>query len=169
MNFKKRRVRVGGFRGLPAASRALVDRMTREPLLAGFRPVEQCNLEYDPARGSAIDPHLDDSWLWGEHLVTINLLSDTVLTLTLDQGWGDMQGQVRVAVPVPRRGLVVLYGEARHRWKHAVHRRDVRSRRVCSTFRELSPEFLEGGEQEQLGLELLDIALSFRGVPIPHL
>ncbi|XP_072550083.1 alpha-ketoglutarate-dependent dioxygenase alkB homolog 4 [Salminus brasiliensis] len=167
VNFKKQRIRLGGFSGLPAASHKLVDRMTREPLLAGFRPVEQCNLDYDPKRGSAIDPHLDDSWLWGEHLVTINLLSDTVLTMSLDKGWGDMdQGEVRVAVNLPRRCLIVLYGEARHRWKHAIHRKDIQSRRVCSTFRELSAEFIKGGKQERLGSELLDVALSFNGVPI---
>ncbi|XP_036435776.1 alpha-ketoglutarate-dependent dioxygenase alkB homolog 4 [Colossoma macropomum] len=169
VNFKKQRIRLGGFSGLPAVSQKLVDRMTKEPLLAGFRPVEQCNLDYDPKRGSAIDPHLDDSWLWGEHLVTINLLSDTVVTMSLDEGWGEMdQGGVRVAVNLPRRCLIVLYGEARHRWKHAIHRKDIQSRRVCSTFRELSAEFLEGGEQEKLGLELLDIASSFKGVPISN-
>lgn len=35
------------------------------PILEDFRPVEQCNLDYSPERGSAIDPHLDDAWLWG--------------------------------------------------------------------------------------------------------
>uniref|UniRef100_A0A8C1ZEQ9 AlkB homolog 4, lysine demthylase n=1 Tax=Cyprinus carpio TaxID=7962 RepID=A0A8C1ZEQ9_CYPCA len=167
VNFKKHRVRVGNFTGLPAISRQLVDRMSKAPQLASFKPVEQCNLDYDRLRGSAIDPHLDDSWLWGEHLVTINLLSDTVLTMSLDQGWGDMgDGEVRVAVPLPRRSLIVLYGEARHRWKHAIHRKDIQGRRVCSTFRELSEEFLQGGEQEKLGSELLDIALSFKGIPL---
>ncbi|XP_039518457.1 alpha-ketoglutarate-dependent dioxygenase alkB homolog 4 [Pimephales promelas] len=167
VNFKKRRVRVGDFTGLPAISRHLVDRMSKAPQLASFKPVEQCNLDYDPERGSAIDPHLDDSWLWGEHLVTINLLSDTVLTMSLDGGWGDVEhGEVRVAVPLPRRSLVVLYGEARHRWKHAIHRKDIHGRRVCCTFRELSAEFLQGGEREKLGSELLDLALSFKGAPL---
>lgn len=141
--------------------------MRRTPLLASFKPVEQCNLDYDPVRGSAIDPHLDDSWLWGEHLVTINLLSDTVLTMSLNQGWGDVDtGEARVAVHLPQRSLVVLFGEARHRWKHAICRKDVHGRRVCSTFRELSAEFLPGGEQEKLGSELLDIALKFKGTPL---
>ncbi|KAI7813518.1 alpha-ketoglutarate-dependent dioxygenase alkB homolog 4 [Triplophysa rosa] len=167
VNFKKQKVRAGDFTGLPAVSCCLVDRMRQKPLLASFKPVEQCNLDYDPIRGSAIDPHLDDSWLWGEHLVTINLLSNTVLTMSLDQGWEDMDtGEVRVAVHLPRRSLVVLFGEARHRWKHAICRNDVHGRRVCSTFRELSAEFLPGGEQEKLGSELLDIALKFKGTPL---
>ncbi|XP_074528616.1 alpha-ketoglutarate-dependent dioxygenase alkB homolog 4 [Halichoeres trimaculatus] len=168
VNFKKRKVRVGGFSGLPALSQKLVLRMHQEPSLAGFQPVEQCNLDYNPQRGSAIDPHLDDSWLWGERLVTINMLSDTTLTMSLDQGLPELglAEEVRVAVRLPRRSLVVLHGEARHRWKHAIHREDVHERRVCSTYRELSAEFLPGGQQAEVGAQLLNIALSFKGTPI---
>lgn len=141
--------------------------MNTEPLLADFHPVEQCNLEYSPERGSAIDPHLDDSWLWGERLVTLNLLSDTIITMSIDQGCGDMdRGEIRVAVNIPRRSLFVMYGEARHQWKHAIYREHIHSRRVCSTFRELTDEFLTGGEQEKLGSELLDVASNFNGVPV---
>ena len=168
VNFKKRKVRAGDFSGLPALSQKLVLRMQREPSLAGFQPVEQCNLDYHPQRGSAIDPHLDDSWLWGERLVTINMLSDTTLTLSLEQGLPELglAEEVHVAVRLPHRSLVVLHGEARHRWKHAIHRWDVHERRVCSTYRELSAEFLSGGQQAELGAQLLNIALSFQGTPV---
>ncbi|MED6282895.1 hypothetical protein CHARACLAT_003133 [Characodon lateralis] len=168
VNFKKRKVRVADFNGLPALSQKLVLRMQQEPNLEGFMPVEQCNLDYHPQRGSAIDPHLDDSWLWGERLVTINMLSDTVLTMSLEQGlpeW-ELTGEVHVAVRLPRRCLVVLYGEARHRWKHAIHREDILERRVCSTYRELSAEFLPAGQQAELGDELLNIAFTFKGTPV---
>uniref|UniRef100_A0A1A7W8E8 AlkB, alkylation repair homolog 4 n=1 Tax=Iconisemion striatum TaxID=60296 RepID=A0A1A7W8E8_9TELE len=168
VNFKKRKVRVADFTGLPALSQKLVLRMQQDPNLAGFQPVEQCNLDYDPQRGSAIDPHLDDSWLWGERLVTINMLSETVLTMSLEQGLPELglSEEVQVAVRLPRRCLVVLYGEARHKWKHAIHRKDIHERRVCSTYRELSAEFLLGGKQAKLGAELLSTALSFRGTPV---
>ncbi|XP_053187197.1 alpha-ketoglutarate-dependent dioxygenase alkB homolog 4 [Scomber japonicus] len=173
VNFKKKKVRFAGFSGLPASSRDLVLRMQRDPSLADFRPVEQCNLDYHPERGSAIDPHLDDSWLWGERLVTVNMLSDTVLTMSLRQcGLHDdgpteeEEEEVHVAVRLPRRCLVVLFGEARHRWKHAIHRTDVQQRRVCSTYRELSQEFLPGGQREETGAQLLHTALSFTGTPV---
>ncbi|XP_061596360.1 alpha-ketoglutarate-dependent dioxygenase alkB homolog 4 [Cololabis saira] len=167
VNFKKKKVRVGDFSGLPPLSQKLVLRMQQEPSLSGFQPVEQCNLDYHPLRGSAIDPHLDDSWLWGERLVTVNLLSDTTLTMSLEEGLPEagQSREVRVAVRLPRRSLVVLDGEARHRWKHAIHREDIHERRVCSTFRELSAEFLRGGNQEELGTQLLRTASSFRGTP----
>ena len=174
MNFKKRKVRLEGFQGLPASSRALVERMVQQPILEGFQPVEQCNLDYHPGRGSSIDPHLDDSWLWGERLVTVNMLSESVLTMSLpavqalELRLGSLETinhednpEVQVAIRLPRRSLLVLYGEARHKWKHAIHRSDVLARRLCSTYRELSTEFLPGGLQAEVGLRLLDVALSF--------
>lgn len=168
VNFKKKKVHVGRFSGLPAASRRLVLRMQQERTLVDFQPVEQCNLDYRPERGSAIDPHLDDSWLWGERLVTLNMLSDTTLTMSLERGLPEagLAQEVQVAVRLPRRSLVALSGVARHRWKHAVHRKDIRCRRVCSTFRELAAEFLPGGAQGDLGAQLLRIARSFSGTPL---
>ena len=58
--------------------------MRASDVLGDFEPVELCNLEYLPQRGAAIVAHKDDTWLWGERLVTVNLLSDTVYTMTLD-------------------------------------------------------------------------------------
>lgn len=160
------------------------------PILEDFRPVEQCNLDYCPERGSAIDPHLDDTWLWGERLVSLNLLSSTVLSMSREapgslllclapSGFPEalVEGvmapsrsvlcqEVEVAIPLPRRSLFVLSGAARHQWKHAIHRRHIEARRVCATFRELSAEFCPGGKQQELGQELLQISLSFQGRPM---
>ncbi|KAM8991657.1 alpha-ketoglutarate-dependent dioxygenase alkB homolog 4 [Ara ararauna] len=208
VNFKKQRLKAGSFTGLPSFSKKIVAQMEACSVLGGFLPVEQCNLDYMPERGSAIDPHFDDWWLWGERLVSLNLLSETVLSMSCDsedsiqlfptsskenrelnppgsftqtppcQNPGEEgpngtlspqlvpSWEVTVAVPLPRRCLVVLYGEARYRWKHAIHRRHIQRRRICITFRELSEEFSAGGRHEELGKELLGIALSFQGRPV---
>uniref|UniRef100_A0A8C5M6J4 AlkB homolog 4, lysine demethylase n=1 Tax=Leptobrachium leishanense TaxID=445787 RepID=A0A8C5M6J4_9ANUR len=205
VNFKKQKLKVGTFTGLPSFSQALWQRMKQHVVLEGFLPVEQCNLDYDSERGSAIDPHFDDSWLWGERLVSLNLLSSTVLTMTCDSPAsvqlmpiGNPRTElniitdfkphhcssrtltqsasqeklhpktiplrdVEVAICLPQRSLVVLYGEARHKWKHAILRDHISHRRVCSTFRELSAEFSLGGKEESLGQMLLQIALGFQG------
>ncbi|KAM4796858.1 alpha-ketoglutarate-dependent dioxygenase alkB homolog 4 [Rhinophrynus dorsalis] len=205
VNFKKQKLKVGNFTGLPHFTKVLWQRMKQHAVLEGFLPVEQCNLDYNSERGSSIDPHFDDSWLWGERLVSLNLLSSTVLTMTSDsmeslqlmavlqQGSesnaigvnsslannvniahcspvkGKCQtelvqySEVEVAICLPRRSLVVLHGEARYKWKHAIHREHIEERRVCSTFRELSAEFSPGGKQEELGQMLLQIALGFQG------
>ncbi|XP_054857375.1 alpha-ketoglutarate-dependent dioxygenase alkB homolog 4 [Eublepharis macularius] len=220
VNFKKHKLKVAGFSGLPKFSRDFVTRMKNHSTLAGFSPVEQCNLDYDPKRGSAIDPHWDDWWLWGERLVSLNLLSSTVLSMSCDSEgnlqlfpaflskkeqmhgsgspavpqshhqptsfmptkrlentveWGTDYSSstklvppkdITVAVHLPRRSLVVLYGPARYVWKHAIYRNRITSRRICVTFRELSEEFSHGGEQAEVGRKLLDIALTFQGTPV---
>ena len=76
VNFKRRNLKLGSFCGLPPFSRLLVERMRGlVDTLADFTPVELCNLDYQPERGAHIEAHRDDSWLWGERLVTVNLLS----------------------------------------------------------------------------------------------
>ncbi|KAM8797411.1 alpha-ketoglutarate-dependent dioxygenase alkB homolog 4 [Eudromia elegans] len=208
VNFKKQRLKAGSFIGLPSFSKKIVAQMKDYSVLDGFLPVEQCNLDYMPERGSAIDPHFDDWWLWGERLVSLNLLSKTVLSMSCDsedsiqlypvfskeKGESSPLGcltqtsarensskgriscapsprlvpskEVTVAIHLPRRSLVVLYGDARYRWKHAIYRKHIERRRVCVTFRELSAEFSAGGRHEELGKELLGIALSFQGRPV---
>ncbi|XP_068945546.1 alpha-ketoglutarate-dependent dioxygenase alkB homolog 4 isoform X1 [Petaurus breviceps papuanus] len=199
VNFRKQKLKPGSFDGLPSFSREIVQRMGAYPILEKFLPVEQCNLDYHPERGSAIDPHLDDSWLWGERLVSLNLLSPTVLSMSRDSGeilqllsvtpqgtrssvpsdtkMGDPEDaqstrravpcdHVEVAIHLPARSLLVLFGAARYQWKHAIHRQHIESHRICATFRELSAEFCPGGKQGELGQELLEIALSFQGKPV---
>ncbi|XP_055462589.1 alpha-ketoglutarate-dependent dioxygenase alkB homolog 4 isoform X1 [Psammomys obesus] len=190
VNFRKQKLRMAGFQGLPRFSQKVVQRMGLYPGLEDFQPVEQCNLDYSPERGSAIDPHLDDAWLWGERLVTLNLLSATVVSMASeapgslllssdpsvgpDTSEGNIMTpsrtvscqEVEVAISVPCRSLLMLTGPARHQWTHAIHRRHIKARRVCITFRELSGAFLPGGQQEEVGQELLRAALSFQGRPV---
>ena len=129
--------------------------------MADFEPVELCNLDYRPERGAAIDPHMDDTWVWGERLVTLNLLSDTILTFTTDTT------PHRVEIHMPRRSLVIVRGMARYHWQHSIQRRHVTSRRVAVTLRELSEEFLPGGQSyETLGKNLLATAALYTGHPV---
>ncbi len=163
VNFKRRKLKLGAFTGLPAFSRPLVERMRRNSAneLLNFDPVELCNLEYLPERGSAITPHRDDSWLWGERLVTVTLLSHTILTFSPSPS----QPLLEIHVPLPRRSLVIVRGLARHSWLHAIHRRHVVSRRLGITLRELSEEFLAGGGEEEVGRCVLEVASRFDGLP----
>ncbi|KAI0227570.1 Alkylated DNA repair protein alkB-like protein 4 [Lamellibrachia satsuma] len=158
VNFKKHKLKMSVFSGMPSLSRMLVDRMSQHSVLSGFVPVELCNLEYTPERGSSIDPHFDDFWIWGDRLVTLNLLSATVHTMTMDSLPG-----IEVAVALPRRCLVVVGGDARYKWKHGIHRFDITSRRLAMTFRELPPAYLSGGEHAEVGAELVARSLTFNG------
>ena len=130
------------------------------PLLTDFTPVELCNLDYDPVRGSAIDPHTDDTWLWGERLITINLLSHTYLSFTYPHC------SVTVHVPLPRLSVVIVTGMARHVWHHSIDRRNIIGRRVAITMRELGGEFLPGKKDEEMGRQLIETAKQFCGTPV---
>lgn len=158
VNFKRRKVKLGHFSGLPSFSGLLVERVRAEVECMGdFTPVELCNLDYLPERGAAIDPHMDDSWIWGERLVTLNLLSHSILTFTRNDG--PTHSLQQVEVHMPRRSLVVVSGTARFQWQHGIQRSHVTSRRVAITLRELSAEFSPGGANYRpLGQSLLETA-----------
>lgn len=164
VNFKRKKIKSDVFTGLPDFSRVLYKRMKSTDILKDFEPVEQCNLEYLPERGSSIDPHFDDFWLWGERLVTLNLGSDTILCMTSSD-----YPDISVHVPLFRNSLIVVYGPARHAWMHGIHRCDITEKRLAITYRELSAEFQAGGKKEQVGQNLLDIALTFDGVSVGSL
>lgn len=71
----------GAFRGFPEYSKFVQERFKQVSLLEDFQTIEQCSLEYSPDKGASIDPHIDDCWIWGERVVTVNCLSDSILTL----------------------------------------------------------------------------------------
>ncbi len=173
VNFKRKKVKLGSFNGLPSFSKLLLDRMlSTVPQLDNFKPVELCNLEYTPHRGSSINPHSDDSWLWGERLVTLNLLTSTLLTFSTPSHpthshIPSPSQYVELHVPLPRRSLLIVSGPARHTWHHSIKRDNIASRRIAVTLRELTPEFLSGGRSyDSVGHGLLEIAQRFDGQPI---
>ncbi|CAL1676118.1 unnamed protein product [Lasius platythorax] len=183
-NFKKRKLRLGVFDGFPKTTQFVQSKFEEIPLLHGFRTVEQCSLEYDPERGASIDPHIDDCWIWGERIVTVNILGDSVLTMTpyrgpitrynldcvsnynsiLEKGIRDntqidIDDNVVVRLPMPARSLMILYGPARYQWEHSVLRQDITSRRVCLAYRELTPPYLENGGHHEEASEILSIKI----------
>ncbi|CAH8493986.1 unnamed protein product [Schistosoma turkestanicum] len=190
VNFKRQKVQIGEFSGLPAYSKFLITRyndLIKEKSTSlhhpEFLPVELCNLEYKSDRGACIVPHYDDSWLWGNRLVTVNLSGDTYLTFTLPtndivdgishelkriQSYvpNISRGSFCVRVPLNRRSLVVVSGPARYIWQHEIRSSDIPTRRIAMTFRELSSIFSPGSnnmtDEQTFGKKLLEIASMYR-------
>jgi len=118
-NFKKRKLKLDAFTGFPAYLQPILSKFDSHPILADYHTVEQCNLEYDPSRGSAIDPHFDDFWIWGERLLTLSLGSQTFLTMSLPGEEAKPRvGEQRAALAAKRRG------EAEKRWTEFAARYD---------------------------------------------
>ncbi|XP_026742578.1 alpha-ketoglutarate-dependent dioxygenase alkB homolog 4 [Trichoplusia ni] len=196
-NFKKKKIAVGKFDGFPEFSKYLQERFDTIDLLKSYDVIEQCSLEYDPSKGASIDPHIDDCWVWGERIVTVNCLSDSVLTMTsfkddikkynlfcaqeygpavspeskvtlgkgveqtaYDASKSVLSDDLIIRIPMPRRSLLVIYGEPRYHWEHCVLREDITSRRVCIAYREFTPPYLHGDHQD-IGNTIRNIAKVF--------
>ncbi|CAH8526862.1 unnamed protein product [Schistosoma guineensis] len=122
VNFKRQKVQIGGFDGLPAYPRFLITRYNdlikeSKSLRPEFLPVELCNLEYKSDRGACIVPHYDDSWLWGDRLVTVNLSGATYLAFTLPtadvvDGINHEFQRVQSCVPNVSRGSKAVFCQA---------------------------------------------------------
>lgn len=66
-----------------------------------------------------------------------------------------------VRIPMPQRSLLVLYGPARYDWEHGILREDIPSRRVCITYRELTPTYLQCGPKAEVGEAILQAGKVF--------
>ena len=74
----------------------------------------------------------------------------------------DGQGEPCVVrIPLPRRSLLVLYGQPRYKWEHCILRRDITSRRIVIAYREFTPTYLPNGAEESKGKDILAKAQQF--------
>jgi len=182
-NFKKRKINGTTFNGFPAFSKFVQEKLRKEKLLSDFQTIEQCAIEYRVDTGSCIDPHIDDCWVWGERVISVNLLSDSVLTMTKytgpkerynlnyyyqstehisDSSTSHPDRFPIVRIPMPRLSLLVLYGPSRYDWEHCIYRNDIQDRRICMAYREFTPEYLEGGKSyDSVGKHVTSKAQSF--------
>jgi alkylated DNA repair protein alkB family protein 4 len=163
INFKKQTIKTKYFTGMPMYSKTLIERLQSHRILKDFQSVELCNLDYHSQRGSHIDPHIDDTWIWGERLITINLLSNTILSLIPK----DKDATKIIYIPLPRRWMIVLYGDARYEYKHAIQRQHIQDRRIAVTFRELTrkdEKFYE--ENKELYEKIIRIGKRYTGISV---
>lgn len=68
---------------------------------------------------------------------------------------------IAIKIPMPRKSLIVLYGDARYNWEHCVLREDIKSRRVCLAYREFTPDYLPEGKHATDGEPVLKLAQNF--------
>ena len=166
VNFNKRRIKLGAFRGIPDYAHEieaemrhrLASRVEQDPALRQaldeYETTDAFVLRYHPERRSNLDFHLDDTFAYGELILDLSLESDAALTFYRGRPGSEVEDpaarnapEACVRVPLPARALAVLFGEARYGWEHALLATDVRARRTSITLRTLSPALLrsEGG------------------------
>ncbi|KAI3389196.1 hypothetical protein SNEBB_010304 [Seison nebaliae] len=170
VNFKKRKIRCYHcFTGLPRSVRDIFHRIKSS--YPNFHAVELCNLLYQKSLGSHIEAHLDDKWIWGNRLFTINFGSSSLLTLSYpdnDENELDMRN-VRIHLPLFRRSLTVISDDIRYEWWHEIHPIFVSEWRLAVTLRELSDMFIkenEMNEKKEITEFLIRNGRKFDGVPL---
>lgn len=159
INYNKERVTVkASYTGVPASllrSAAATELVQRkfgcdDVCSSPFVPAGWFFQDYNAERGSNFDPHIDHTWVWGERILDLNLLSDSALSFFSPSPPADEDGaphalgsppRWRVDVPLPRRALLVFQGVGRNEWSHAVLEQNVERRRISLTVRELSARF----------------------------
>lgn len=70
-------------------------------------------------RNQGISPHIDREQ-FGPNVISVSLLEDTVMTFS--------NGSISYDVYLPRRGILVMTGDARYKWKHSISSRVTYSR-----------------------------------------
>ncbi|KAK0421263.1 hypothetical protein QR680_015145 [Steinernema hermaphroditum] len=152
VNFKHKKVKTTRFVGMPDYADLILNKMSDFSIvrLGSYQPFELCNLEYNDERMSAIEMHQDDMWIWGNRLISINLINGSVMTLVNEST------RQLLYVLMPRRSLLCMADEARYQWKHGVYSKHIHGRRIALTMREPAPAFQEGGDlYEKFGKELI--------------
>ena len=120
---------------------------------------------YDRKRAACIDPHIDDVWLWGDRLFTINMLENTFLTLTPSTNTDNqVEKNIEILIPMARFSLLILQNDARYKWLHSINACHIKSLRMAMTFRELSDHFLNEQSLESLVKIIENLALSYKGI-----
>ncbi len=103
---------------------------------------DQCTInDYPPSTG--ISSHCDTHSVFSGPILSLSMLSPTTMTFSRPSGES-------IQVPLPRRSLLVMDGEARFAWLHGVReaKRDwidqglflVRERRISVTFRKVNKQ-----------------------------
>lgn len=120
-------------------------------ILKDYQPFELCNLEYLPQRLSTIELHIDDIWIWGNRLISLNLLNEGIMT------YENFEQNKLLFLYMERCSLLSMFDDARYKWKHGIFPHHIPGRRIALTMREPAQSFKPGGENyEQYGKELIE-------------
>lgn len=104
----------------------------------GFTINEIGNLYYSSKLGAHIEPHIDDVWIWGDRIIGINLVSNTILTFIIEDN--NLNVIFEIDLYIKPGDLYMMSGLSRYKWKHCVRRENISNDRVVVTLR----EFVEG-------------------------
>lgn len=161
MNFRRQRMNLRNFEGLPSFAHELERRVRARAALEeapgltqaldSYVTTDTFVLRYDAAQASNLDLHVDDTFAYGELILDLSLENDGWLTF-LD---GDPQSGVDrafscVRAALPARSMALLFGPARYAWFHGIRAEDTIGRRTSITLRTLGSELCSTDEGREV-------------------
>ncbi|OWA50888.1 hypothetical protein BV898_15391 [Hypsibius exemplaris] len=135
------------------------------PKAGAFECASFSAIELAPERTSAIQPRVEDDWIWGNELIFMSLMADVTLTLS-PVAWDGAETYRVVRIRIPRRSQVSVSGLARRQWNYSVLSSDVHERQMLLVFRELSGLFRGTTgrvEQAEMGRRIAAANAAFKG------
>ncbi|ORC92976.1 alkylated DNA repair protein alkB like protein 4 [Trypanosoma theileri] len=133
-NFKKQKLKPSDLPGMPKQLKKILEKISflvEQQTKKEYCIVEASVLEYTRESNSSIDPHVDDTWVWGNRIAGLNMLEDTIMTFINSE-------EKAVDLYIPRGAFFLLSDESRYNWMHGIRLNNIKNRRVSITFRELS-------------------------------
>ncbi|KAH9582115.1 hypothetical protein LSM04_005326 [Trypanosoma melophagium] len=133
-NFKKQKLKPSDLPGMPKQLQKILEKVSflvKRETKKEYCIVEASVLEYTCERSSSIDPHVDDTWLWGNRVAGLNMLEDTVMTFVNSE-------EKAVDLYLVRGAFFLLSDKSRYNWMHGIRLNNIKNRRISITFRELS-------------------------------
>jgi alkylated DNA repair protein alkB family protein 4 len=133
INYKKKKIKQSDIQ-FPEYKILLQKKLNEIEILNDFNIDEIGNLYYEEAMGAHIDPHIDHYWIWGNRIVGINLLSDTILTFSIQLD----DKLYEIDFEIGNGDVYVMSEESRYIWKHSVKKEHIKSDRIVITLREFA-------------------------------
>jgi alkylated DNA repair protein alkB family protein 4 len=138
INYKKKKVKFRDSSNFPEYAKLLQGKLNDISFLKDFKIAEIGNLLYIKDSGAHIDPHIDDYWIWGNYIIGINLLSETVLTFTYELNNIEYELNFKV---LPGEAYI-MSNESRYIWKHSIKRENITADRIVITLREYYKNYI---------------------------
>lgn len=97
------------------------------------------NLFYPKNQGAHIDPHIDDSWVWGRRIIGVNLLSETIMTFSIYVE--STSSLYEINIPIKNGEVYIMSDCSRYIWKHGIKKENIFQDRMVITIREFENNY----------------------------
>lgn len=151
INYKKKKVKQENFT-FPLYKEFIEEKLKiiNNELFNTFTIDEIGNLFYKHEKGAHIEPHIDDSWIWGSRIIGINLLSDTKITFSKNISYNNKEFYVYADLPLKKGDIYLMTNNARYSWYHSISKENLNNDRLVITLREFDKNYLLLSKNENL-------------------